>query len=79
MSTDPGQVDIRGPRFAAWITTAVLVLTLIVSVFNEPGAAVILALRPPSSPSAPYGARATALTGCCSRSWWHPAGAGQRT
>ncbi|BBX97112.1 DUF4395 domain-containing protein [Mycobacterium lacus] len=42
MSTDPGQVDIRGPRFAAWITTAVLVLTLIVSVFNEPGAAVIL-------------------------------------
>jgi hypothetical protein len=42
MSTDPGQVDVRGPRFAAWITTAVLVLTLIVSVFNEPAAAVIL-------------------------------------
>ena len=25
------QVDVRGPRFAAWVTTAVLVVTLIVS------------------------------------------------
>ena len=25
------QVDVRGPRFAAWVTTAVLVITLIVS------------------------------------------------
>jgi hypothetical protein len=42
MSTDTSQVDVRGPRFAAWITTAVLVLTLIVSVFSTPAAAVIL-------------------------------------
>ena len=24
------QVDVRGPRFSAWVTTAVLVITLIV-------------------------------------------------
>ena len=27
----PGQVDVRGPRFAAWLTTGVLVVVLIVS------------------------------------------------
>jgi len=42
MSTDINQVDVRGPRFAAWITTTVLVLTLIVSAFSEPAAAAIL-------------------------------------
>ncbi|HYB83214.1 MAG TPA: DUF4395 domain-containing protein, partial [Mycobacterium sp.] len=31
MSADTSQVDVRGPRFAAWITTTVLVVTLIVS------------------------------------------------
>ena len=25
----PDQVDVRGPRFAAWVTTVVLVVTLI--------------------------------------------------
>jgi len=40
--TTPDQVDVRGPRFAAWITTAVLVLTLLVSGVNSPAAAVIL-------------------------------------
>lgn len=46
MSTDthPGatQVDVRGPRFAAWVTSGVLVLTLLVSAFSPLGAAVIL-------------------------------------
>ena len=42
MSTDTNQVDVRGPRFAAWITTTVLVVTLITSAFSEPAAAVIL-------------------------------------
>ncbi len=42
MPTDTSQVDVRGPRFAAWISTTVLVLTLAVSVFSAPGAAVIL-------------------------------------
>ena len=30
----PDQVDVRGPRFAAWITTAVLVVTLLISGIN---------------------------------------------
>ena len=37
-----GQVDIRGPRFAAWITTGVLVLVLLVSAFSIPAAAVLI-------------------------------------
>jgi hypothetical protein len=39
------QVDVRGPRFAAWITTGVLVITLIVSGVSPPAAAVILGLQ----------------------------------
>lgn len=64
MSSDITQVDVRGPRFAAWITTAVLIATLIVSAFSAPTAAVILgaqavvfaigALRGPRN--SPYGA-----------------------
>ncbi|OBJ89745.1 DUF4395 domain-containing protein [Mycobacterium paragordonae] len=42
MSSDISQVDVRGPRFAAWITTTVLVVTLAVSVISCPAAAVIL-------------------------------------
>ena len=41
----PGQVDVRGPRFAAWITTFVLVITLIVSGVSLRAAAVILGLQ----------------------------------
>ena len=64
MSADTSQVDVRGPRFAAWITTTVLVVTLIVSAFSAPAAAAILgaqavvfaisALRGPRN--SPYGA-----------------------
>ena len=39
------QVDVRGPRFAAWVTTAVLLSVLVVSAFSIPGAAVILAAQ----------------------------------
>ncbi|MGK2869459.1 MAG: DUF4395 domain-containing protein [Mycobacterium sp.] len=39
------QVDVRGPRFVAWITTAVLILTLLVSTVNVPAAAAILGLQ----------------------------------
>ena len=63
MSTDTSQVDVRGPRFAAWITTTVLVVALITSAFSEPAAAAILgaqavvfatsALRGPRN--SPYG------------------------
>ena len=39
------QVDVRGPRFAAWITSAVLLLALVVSAFNTTAAAAILAAQ----------------------------------
>jgi len=45
MSSGISQVDVRGPRFAAWITTTVLVVTLAVSVISCPAAAVILAAQ----------------------------------
>jgi hypothetical protein len=41
----PDLVDVRGPRFAAWVTTAVLVLALVVSAASPPAAAVILAAQ----------------------------------
>jgi hypothetical protein len=44
-TTSPDLVDVRGPRFAAWVTTAVLVITLLVSAFSPPAAAVILGLQ----------------------------------
>lgn len=39
------QVDVRGPRFAAWVTTAVLVATLLISQFSTAGAAVLLGVQ----------------------------------
>ncbi|VBA59789.1 DUF4395 domain-containing protein [Mycobacterium attenuatum] len=63
MPNHPQQVDVRGPRFAAWITTTVLVVVLVVSVFSAAAAAVVLlaqavvfaigALRGPRN--SPYG------------------------
>ena len=38
-------VDVRGPRFAAWVTTTVLVITLVAAAFSGPAAAVILGLQ----------------------------------
>lgn len=40
-----GQVDVRGPRFVAWVTTAVLIITLLASTVSVPAAAVILGLQ----------------------------------
>jgi Domain of unknown function (DUF4395) len=45
MSSTIDQVDVRGPRFVAWVTTVVLVITLVVSGLGTPAAAVILALQ----------------------------------
>ncbi|NLU82360.1 DUF4395 domain-containing protein [Rhodococcus sp. HNM0569] len=39
------QVDVRGPRFAAWTTTAVLVVVLIVASLSTTAAAILLALQ----------------------------------
>lgn len=38
-------VDVRGPRFAAWITTAVLEIILITSAFSPVAAAIMLSLQ----------------------------------
>ena len=43
--TEPDRVDVRGPRFAAWVTTVVLVVTLTVSAVSPLAAAVILGLQ----------------------------------
>ena len=39
------QVDVRGPRFSAWVTTALLVITLISSAVSALTAAVILSAQ----------------------------------
>ncbi|QBJ98768.1 DUF4395 domain-containing protein [Rhodococcus sp. ABRD24] len=39
------QVDVRGPRFAAWITTAVLVAVLILSSISTLAAGLLLAVQ----------------------------------
>jgi Domain of unknown function (DUF4395) len=39
------QVDVRGPRFAAWVTTAVIVAALVASAFSPNAAAVVLGLQ----------------------------------
>jgi hypothetical protein len=44
-TTTIDQVDVRGPRFAAWITTAVLVVVLLASTVSVPAAAILLGLQ----------------------------------
>ena len=44
-ATGPAQVDVRGPRFAAWVTTAVLLAVLVVSAFSTVAAAILLAVQ----------------------------------
>ena len=41
----PALVDVRGPRFAAWVTSVVIVATLIAAAVNSIAAAVILAVQ----------------------------------
>jgi hypothetical protein len=38
-------VDVRGPRFAAWVTTVVLLVVLVVSAFSTVAAAILLAAQ----------------------------------
>ena len=44
-AVEPDRVDVRGPRFAAWVTTAVLVVALVVSAASPLAAAVILGVQ----------------------------------
>lgn len=41
----PTQVDVRGPRFAAWVTTAALIATLLVAGVSAPAAGVLLGIQ----------------------------------
>jgi hypothetical protein len=41
----PDQVDVRGPRFAAWVTTFVLVVALLVSGISTLATAIILGVQ----------------------------------
>ncbi len=43
--TTAGQVDVRGPRFVAWVTSAVLGLTLVASGVSATAAAVVLGVQ----------------------------------
>ncbi|MDT5090950.1 MAG: hypothetical protein QOH60_313 [Mycobacterium sp.] len=42
MPTNTTEVDVRGPRFAAWVTSAVLVVVLLVSAVSMPATAILL-------------------------------------
>ena len=41
----PDQVDVRGPRFAAWVTTAVLIVTLLLAPVSTAAAGIVLGLQ----------------------------------
>ncbi|KUH99715.1 hypothetical protein AU190_15090 [Mycolicibacterium acapulense] len=44
-SRTPDQVDVRGPRFAAWLTTVVLVATLLLWPVSPAASAIVLGLQ----------------------------------
>ncbi|MBF6466220.1 DUF4395 domain-containing protein [Nocardia beijingensis] len=43
--TSADQVDVRGPRFAAWVTTGVLVVVVLAATVSPAAAAVLIALQ----------------------------------
>lgn len=44
-ATSASEVDVRGPRFAAWVTTAVLVAAIVAAAVSTAAAAVVLAVQ----------------------------------
>jgi hypothetical protein len=44
-NTGPDQVDVRGPRFSAWLSTDAILATLAAAAFSSAAAAVILGLQ----------------------------------
>lgn len=44
-STSPPRVDVRGPRFVAWVTTGVLVSVLATATFSTVAAAILIGLQ----------------------------------
>ncbi|MFG3617746.1 DUF4395 domain-containing protein [Nocardia sp. NPDC047654] len=45
LPTTADKVDVRGPRFAAWVTTGVLVVVLLAAAFSPGAAAILIALQ----------------------------------
>ncbi|GGK58944.1 DUF4395 domain-containing protein [Nocardia camponoti] len=45
ITSKPTQVDVRGPRFVAWITTGVLVAVLVVAAFSTTLAAILIGIQ----------------------------------
>ena len=45
MPTNTQQVDVRGPRFAAWVTSAVLIAAVLVAAFSASAAAAVLGIQ----------------------------------
>ncbi|GEM34437.1 hypothetical protein NN3_54440 [Nocardia neocaledoniensis NBRC 108232] len=41
----PQRVDVRGPRFVAWVTTGVLILVLVAAAFSPVAAAILIGLQ----------------------------------
>ena len=44
-TTNTAQVDVRGPRFTAWVTTVVLVATFVAAAFSSIAAAAIMGIQ----------------------------------
>jgi hypothetical protein len=41
----PNSVDVRGPRFAAWITTTAVLVVVLIAAFSTAAAAVLIAIQ----------------------------------
>ena len=68
-SGTPAQVDVRGPRFTAWVTTALLSVTLLVSGVSGAAAALLLVVQAAVfALGAIGGPRKPSLSDSCSRS-----------
>lgn len=81
-TTQPDTVDVRGPRFAAWVTTAVLVITLAASAASPALAAVILGVQAAIfAIGAVWGRASTPTAGYSPLSWrpdWAPLSSASR-
>ncbi len=44
-TTGPDQVDVRGPRFTAWVATAVIVIAFVASAYSTAATAIVLGLQ----------------------------------
>lgn len=67
---DTSQVDVRGPRFTAWVTSAVLVAVLLIFEFSPAAATVVLAGQAVVFAIGAASGPRRHPTGCSMRVWW---------